>query len=78
MITFPLKTPVTYAFDDSAGYDGISGGYEIRDASGEVILTIDMLNFCPGKATWEERGAPNKDAEQIAMDIVEMLNLKYG
>lgn len=78
MISFPLKTPITYAFDESAGYDCISGGYDIRDAAGDKILTIDMLDFCHGKATYRERALPNKDAEQIARDIVDILNLKYG
>lgn len=51
-------------FDDSAGYDHMTGGFNITDAEGDLVVTVDQAEF--GECPSGQNGTLFPEAERVA------------
>jgi len=65
------KTPWSVRFETDGGYDCMYAGYDILDANGDRLLTVDVGDFISDNPTYEEKHAENATAKALADLIVQ-------
>jgi hypothetical protein len=69
-----LRLPWRYEFNENGGHDADSAAYDILNADGRRIFVIDIDGFVSAIDLFQERFAPNADAEAHAKAIVDAVN----
>ena len=64
------NTPLSWKYNECGGYDCMYAGYDIIDAAGNVVFTIDGKDF--GQESCSSTHVP--DAEELAQWIVDSAN----
>jgi hypothetical protein len=61
-----LKAPWTVEFNENGGYDAMGAGYEVYDAEGDDVVTVETYWWLEHGASDAARHAENPDAARIA------------
>ena len=63
-------TPLSWEFQEEAGYDCMYSGYVIKDKRGHELFTLDCRDFDQDACTYK----PVPEAEAVAQWIVDKAN----
>lgn len=64
------NTPLSWKYDECGGYDCMYAGYDILDADGNIVFTVDGKDF--GQESCSYTRIP--EAEELAQWIVDSAN----
>ena len=67
-----LRLPWRAQFDPHGGYDCMTAGVHVEDATGQHLFTLDCGNF--GGPAWESQDAVRPVVEAYAAAIIDAVN----
>ena len=70
--------PWSVEFGEYAGYDGMSSGYKVSDATGKLLFVIDTVDFPLDAPPSHLSCGPSAAAQAVADRIVMCVNATAG
>lgn len=67
------QTPWRYEFREGGGYDSMTDGFDILDAAGKLVTTIDLSDY--GQLNCRDEVEAKPKAERAAALIVNAVNM---
>ena len=64
----------TYEYDETGGYDCMTGAFIVEHPDGSRVVAVDLGDFGQGHCEWPPQEAHKAAAEEIAKLITEALN----